>query len=77
MLKQLVVRKQREDTDVWKPRAGAAIAQLAARRSHNPKVVSSILTRRMYSARSFFCRLHGILVIVPSVLFQLLVLLFA
>ena len=25
----------------------AAIAQLAARRSHNPKVVSSILTRRM------------------------------
>ena len=24
----------------------AAIAQLAARRSHNPKVVSSILTRR-------------------------------
>ena len=25
---------------------GAAIAQLAARRSHNPKVVSSILTRR-------------------------------
>ena len=27
----------------------AAIAQLAARRSHNPKVVSSILTRRMRS----------------------------
>ena len=25
----------------------AAIAQLAARRSHNPKVVSSILTRRI------------------------------
>ena len=28
-------------------RAGAAVAQLAARRSHNPKVVSSILTCRM------------------------------
>ena len=28
----------------------AAIAQLAARRSHNPKVVSSILTRRIASA---------------------------
>ena len=27
---------------------GAAIAQLAARRSHNPKVVSSILTRRIF-----------------------------
>ena len=27
--------------------AGAAVAQLAARRSHNPKVVSSILTCRM------------------------------
>jgi hypothetical protein len=27
----------------------AAIAQLAARRSHNPKVVSSILTRRIIS----------------------------
>ena len=27
--------------------AKAAIAQLAARRSHNPKVVSSILTRRI------------------------------
>ena len=27
----------------------AAIAQLAARRSHNPKVVSSILTRRIFS----------------------------
>ena len=27
--------------------ATAAIAQLAARRSHNPKVVSSILTRRI------------------------------
>ena len=27
--------------------AQAAIAQLAARRSHNPKVVSSILTHRM------------------------------
>ena len=27
--------------------ARAAIAQLAARRSHNPKVVSSILTRRI------------------------------
>ena len=26
----------------------AAIAQLAARRSHNPKVVSSILTRRIF-----------------------------
>ena len=29
----------------WAP---AAIAQLAARRSHNPKVVSSILTRRIF-----------------------------
>ena len=29
-------------------RASAAIAQLAARRSHNPKVVSSILTRRTH-----------------------------
>ena len=29
----------------------AAIAQLAARRSHNPKVVSSILTRRTFSER--------------------------
>ena len=76
-MKQLVVRKQREATDVWKQRAGAAIAQLAARRSHNPKVVSGILPRRMYSARSFFCRLHGILVVVLSVLFQLLVLFFA
>ena len=28
--------------------AWAAIAQLAARRSHNPKVVSSILTRRIF-----------------------------
>ena len=28
--------------------ARAAIAQLAARRSHNPKVVSSILTRRIF-----------------------------
>ena len=27
--------------------ASAAIAQLVARRSHNPKVVSSILTRRI------------------------------
>ena len=26
---------------------GAAVAQLVARRSHNPKVVSSILTRRI------------------------------
>ena len=26
----------------------AAVAQLAARRSHNPKVVSSILTRRIF-----------------------------
>ena len=37
----------------------AAIAQLAARRSHNPKVVSSILTRRMPwnldSAFDFVC----------------------
>jgi hypothetical protein len=29
----------------------AAIAQLAARRSHNPKVVSSILTRRIFTRR--------------------------
>ena len=29
----------------------AAIAQLAARRSHNPKVVSSILTRRILGQR--------------------------
>ena len=28
--------------------SSAAIAQLAARRSHNPKVVSSILTRRTF-----------------------------
>ena len=27
---------------------GAVIAQLAARRSHNPKVVSSIITRRIF-----------------------------
>ena len=49
----------------------AAIAQLAARRSHNPKVVSSILTRRIFSdaaccqARMLICaaiwlaELHG------------------
>ena len=30
------------------PSATAVIAQLAARRSHNPKVVSSILTHRIY-----------------------------
>ena len=29
----------------------AAIAQLVARRSHNPKVVSSILTRRIFLLR--------------------------
>ena len=29
------------------PSSSAAIAQLVARRSHNPKVVSSILTRRI------------------------------
>ena len=29
----------------------AAIAQLAARRSHNPKVVSSILTRRILECK--------------------------
>ena len=29
----------------------AAIAQLVARRSHNPKVVSSILTRRIFPLR--------------------------
>ena len=32
--------------------ASAAIAQLVARRSHNPKVVSSILTGRMLSGRA-------------------------
>ena len=31
----------------WRMDIIAAIAQLAARRSHNPKVVSSILTRRI------------------------------
>ena len=30
-----------------KPQSEAVIAQLVARRSHNPKVVSSILTRRI------------------------------
>ena len=33
----------------------AAIAQLAARRSHNPKVVSSILTRRMKAKSADHC----------------------
>ena len=33
----------------------AAIAQLAARRSHNPKVVSSILTRRIPSHLFWLC----------------------
>ena len=36
--------------------ARAAIAQLAARRSHNPKVVSSILTRRIFGM-TFNCRI--------------------
>ena len=31
---------------------GAVIAQLAARRSHNPKVVSSILTHRISSCQA-------------------------
>ena len=31
---------------------GAVIAQLAARRSHNPKVVSSILTHRIFFAHT-------------------------
>ena len=31
----------------WRRKAVAAVAQLAARRSHNPKVVSSILTCRI------------------------------
>ena len=35
------------------PNVKAAIAQLAARRSHNPKVVSSILTRRMQNFARF------------------------
>ena len=34
------------------PDTQAAIAQLAARRSHNPKVVSSILTGRIYGLPS-------------------------
>ena len=39
----------------------AAIAQLAARRSHNPKVVSSILTRRIFVGPSFCStQRHGI-----------------
>ena len=35
--------------------AHAAIAQLVARRSHNPKVVSSILTRRNFCNCLRFC----------------------
>ena len=39
--------------------ARAAIAQLAARRSHNPKVVSSILTRRIFGMIPN-CRIAGL-----------------
>ena len=34
----------------------AAIAQLVARRSHNPKVVSSILTRRTFYRTGSCCK---------------------
>ena len=37
----------------------AAVAQLAARRSHNPKVVSSILTRSIFTkrvTRTMYCK---------------------
>ena len=42
--------------------ARAAIAQLAARRSHNPKVVSLILTRRIFGMTfmTFNCRICGL-----------------
>ena len=39
----------------------AAIAQLAARRSHNPKVVSSIFTRRMLETGFLKTSLHDVL----------------
>ena len=41
----------------------AAIAQLAARRSHNPKVVSSILTRRISLSAPDLCFAQGPLVV--------------
>ena len=40
-------RARKHEYAMVQKHAVAAIAQLAARRSHNPKVVSSILTRRM------------------------------
>ena len=40
--------------------ARAAIAQLAARRSHNPKVVSSILTRRITDVQGFVLCVYDI-----------------
>ena len=38
----------------------AAIAQLAARRSHNPKVVSSILTGRILQRQASADQVHSI-----------------
>ena len=41
--------------DTFQARFQAAIAQLVARRSHNPKVVSSILTGRISACGSCSC----------------------
>ena len=41
-------RARKHEYAMVQKHAVAAIAQLAARRSHNPKVVSSILTRRIF-----------------------------
>ena len=45
-LLRLITLRQRSQLRTWKIESNAAIAQLAARGSHNPKVVSSILTGR-------------------------------
>ena len=45
-LLRLITLRQRSQLRTWKIESNAAIAQLAVRGSHNPKVVSSILTGR-------------------------------
>ena len=42
----------------------AAVAQLAARRSHNPKVVSSILTCRICFFGAMLAYYHGIFFVI-------------